>query len=102
MMKKEGKQEKKESFYTKDNKLKEMLLIFNNLDSSLPSVVSSLLQEFRNVIPEDGPNGLPPEETKDLQSQEHELISPCVTHVLLEPKKDGLLCIFIFMPSTTL
>ena len=34
---------------------KEMLLEINDLDSSLPSIVSSLLQEFKYVIPEDDP-----------------------------------------------
>ena len=39
---------------------------------------------------------MPPEETKDLQSQVEELISPCVIHVLLDPKKDGpwRMCIY--------
>ena len=61
----------------------------NNFDSSLRSVVSSLLQEFKNVIRENDPSGLPPEETKKRQSKLEELVSPCVIHVLLEPKKDG-------------
>ena len=34
---------------------KETLLNINGLDSSLPSVVFSLLQEFKDVFPEDGP-----------------------------------------------
>ena len=68
---------------------KETLLETNDLDSSLPSIVSSLLQKFKYVIPEDDPGDLPPEETKELQSQVEELISPCVIHVLLDPKKDG-------------
>ena len=70
-------------------KYKESLVNFNDLDSSLPSVLSSLLQEFDNVFLEDDHSGLPPEETKELQYQVEELISPCVVHVLLEPKKDG-------------
>ena len=45
---------------------KETLLNINNLDSSLSSVVSSLLQEFKYVILEDDPSGFPPEETKEL------------------------------------
>ena len=69
---------------------KETLLNINELDSTLPSVFSSLLQEFEYVIPEDDPSGFPPEETKEHQSQPEELISPCVVHVLLELKKDGL------------
>ena len=75
---------------------KETLLNNNDLDSSLPSIVSSLLQEFKYVILENDPNGLPPEETKELQSQVEDLISPCVLHVLLEPKKDGpwRMCIY--------
>ena len=32
----------------------------NDLDSSLPSVVSSLLQKFEYVFLEDGPSGFPP------------------------------------------
>ena len=86
---------------------KETLLNINHLDSSLPSVVfSSLLQEYEYVFPEDGPSGLPPpfmgiehqidfspgvtipnqlahrtnpKETKELQCQVDELISPCTT-----------------------
>ena len=45
---------------------KETLLNINDVDSSLPSVVSSLLQEFEDVFPKDGPSGLPPEERKEL------------------------------------
>ena len=68
----------------------------NELNSSLPSVVSFLLQEFKYVIPEDDPSGLLPKETKKLQWQVEELISPRVIHVLLEPKKDGSwrMCIY--------
>ena len=108
---KEGETKRKESFYTKDSELKsafysnkpmfvllykEMLLNINDLDSSLPSAVSSLLQEFKYVILEDDPSGLPLEETQELQSQVEELISPCVIHLLLQPKKDGLwmMCIY--------
>ena len=107
----EGETKRKESFYTKDSELKsvfyskkpmfvllykETLLEINNLDSSLPSIVSSLLQEFNYVIPEDDPGDLPPEETKEIQSQVEEFISPCVIHVLLDPKKDGMwrICIY--------
>ena len=80
---------------------KEALFNLNDLDSSLPSVVSSMLQEFENVCPEDGPSGLPPfkgiehqidfypgatipnqpayrtnpEETKELQCQVEELMA---------------------------
>ena len=60
---------------------KETLLNINELDSSLPCVVSSLLQEFKYVFPKDDPSGLPPEETKELQCQVEKLISPCVVHV---------------------
>ena len=107
----EGETTRKESFYTKDSELKsvfyskkpmfvllykETLLETNDHDSSLPSIVSSLLQEFKYVIPEDDPGDLPPKETKELQSQVEEFISPCVIHVLLDPKKDGLwrICIY--------
>ena len=67
---------------------KETLLETNDLDSSLCSIVSSLLQEFKYVIPEDDPGDMPPEEIKELQRQVGELISPCVIHVLLDPKRD--------------
>ena len=75
---------------------KETLLNNNDLDPSLSSVVSSLLQEFKYVIPEDDPKGLPLAEIKELQSQVEELISPCVLHVLLETRKDGSwrMCIY--------
>ena len=46
---------------------KGMLLNINDLDSSLPSVVSSLLQEFKDVFVEDGPSSLSSEEIKELQ-----------------------------------
>ena len=39
---------------------KESLLNINELDSTLPSVFSSLLQELEDVFPDDGSNGLPP------------------------------------------
>ena len=107
----EGETKRKESFYTKDSELKsvfyskkpmfvllykETLLETNDLDSSLPSIVSSLLQEFKYVIPEDDPGDLPLKETKEIQSQVEEFISPCVIHVLLDPKKDGLWRIYIY------
>ena len=107
----EGETTRKESFYTKDSELKsvfyskkpmfvllykETLLETNDHDSSLPSIISSLLQEFKYVIPEDDPGDFPPKETKELQSQVEEFISPCVIHVLLDPKKDGpwRICIY--------
>ena len=109
----EGETKRKESFYTKDSELKivfyskkpmfvnlykETLLETNDLDSSFPSIVSSLLQEFKHVIPEDDYGDLPPEETKELQSQVEEFISPCVIHVLHDPKKDGpwRICIYFY------
>ena len=75
------------------------LLNIKNLDSSLPNVVSSLLQEFDDVFPMDFPSGFPPEETKELQYQVEELISPCVVHVLIAPKKDGSwrMCIYFYV-----
>ena len=48
---------------------KETLLNINDIDSSLPSVVSSLSQEFKYVFLKDDPSGLPPEETKEIQCQ---------------------------------
>ena len=106
-----GETKRKESSFIKDSELKsvfysnkpifvllykETLLNNNDLDFSLSSIVSSLLQEFKYVILEDDPKGLSPAETKELQSQVEELISPCVLHVLLETKKDGLwrMCIY--------
>ena len=108
---KRGETKRKESFFINDSELKsafysnktmfvflykERLLNNNDLDSSLSRVISSLLQEFKYVILEDDPKGLPPAETKELQSQKEELISPCVLHVLLETKKDGpwRMCIY--------
>ena len=68
----------------------------NDIDSSFPSVVSSLLQEFEHVFPDKDPSGLLPEETKELQCQVEELISSCVVHVVLVSKKDGAwrMCIY--------
>ena len=37
---------------------KEALFNLNDLDSSFPSVVSSVLQEFEDVFPEDDPSCL--------------------------------------------
>ena len=66
---------RKENFYVKKSEIKsvfytnkpmfvllykEALLNINKLDSTLPSVFSSLLQELEDVFPDDGPNGLPP------------------------------------------
>ena len=68
---------------------KETLLNINDRDSFLPSVVSSLLQEFKDVFLEDEPSSLPLEETKGVQFQVEEFISPCAIHVLLVFKKDG-------------
>ena len=106
---------KQRNFYAKTSKVKraliskqpmivlmykEALLNTNQLDSSLPSVIVSLLQEFEDVFPEEVPHGLPPirgiehqidfvprasipnrpayrsnpEETKELQSQVEELM----------------------------
>ena len=45
---------------------KQTLLKISDLDSSLPIVVSSLLQEFEYVFPKDDPRGFPLEETKEL------------------------------------
>ena len=53
----------KSSFYTNKPMFellyKEALLNINYLDSSLPSVFSSLLQEFEDVFPNESPSGLP-------------------------------------------
>ena len=36
------------------------IFLFLNLDSTLPSIAISLLQEFEDVFPEEMPQGLPP------------------------------------------
>ncbi|XP_070010565.1 uncharacterized protein [Nicotiana sylvestris] len=112
---KEVKERKKKSFYIKTKEYlnarkeglpiilltyKETLINSELLTSSLPSSISSLLQDFEDVFPEDIPNGLPPlrgiehqidfvpgsqipnrpayrsnpEETKELQRQVEELL----------------------------
>ena len=63
------------SFYAKERELKgaykgnrpmilflykEVYLSISDLDSTLPSVAISLLQEFEDVFPEEMPQGLPP------------------------------------------
>ena len=47
---------------------KEALFNTNQLDTSLPSSIVSLLQEFEDVFPEEIPNGLPP-----IQGIEHQI-----------------------------
>ncbi|KAG5235570.1 Integrase [Salix suchowensis] len=120
---------KQPNFYAKGSQLRSafftskpmILLVYkeayfntNDLDSAIPSVAVSLMQEFDDVFPEDIPNGLPPlrgiehqidlvpgasipnrlayrsnpEETKELQRQVDNM-SPCAVPVLLVPKKDG-------------
>lgn len=39
---------------------KDVYLSTNDLNNSMPSVVTTLLQDFKDVFPEDIPNGLPP------------------------------------------
>jgi hypothetical protein len=39
---------------------KEALLNTNELDHALPSSIASLLQEYKDVFPEETPHGLPP------------------------------------------
>ena len=53
-------------------------------------------KEFKYVILEDDPGDFPPKEAEELQCQVEEFISPCVIHVLLDPKKDGpwRICIY--------
>jgi len=93
------------AYFTKQSVLvfvyKEACLSSNSLDPSLPSSVSSLLQEFEDLFPEETPSGLPPirgiehqidfipgatipnrpayrcnpEETKELQRQVEELLA---------------------------
>ncbi|GKV50463.1 hypothetical protein SLEP1_g57164 [Rubroshorea leprosula] len=55
----------------------------NELNDSLPSVVKSLLRDFKDLFPEDIPNGLPP-----IRGIEHQ-IDFIPVPVLLVPKKDG-------------
>ncbi|MCR2848188.1 hypothetical protein [Heyndrickxia coagulans] len=74
-MEKEERHNKKESFYAKRSEVKsalysnkpifvllykEALFNLNDLNPSLPDVVSSVLQEFEDVFPKEGPSGLPP------------------------------------------
>ena len=47
---------------------KRISLITNDLDMSLPSSVTNLLQEYQDVFPEEIPSGLPP-----LQGIEHQI-----------------------------
>ncbi|XP_073267795.1 uncharacterized protein [Populus alba] len=90
---------------------KEAYFNTNDLDSAIPSVVVSLMQEFDDVFPEDIPNGLPPlrgiehqidlvpgasipnrpayrsnpEETKELQRQVDELMMKGYIHESMSP-----------------
>ena len=90
---------------------KEALFNTNQLDTSLPSSIVSLLQEFEDVFPEEIPNGLPPirgiehqidfvpgatipnrpayrsnpEETKELQKQVGELMEKGYVRDSLSP-----------------
>ena len=80
-----------------------MLFNINDLDSSFPSVVFSLLQEFEDVFLEDGPSSLPLEETKAFNAKWRNLIVHVLYMYYLYPKmmvNGG--CVFIFVPSTTL
>ena len=71
----ERKSERKKNFYAKVSEVKramlsnqpmivllykEAFLNTNELDSSLPSSIVSLLQEYDDVFPEETPHGLPP------------------------------------------
>ena len=84
---------------------KEALFNTNQLDTSLPSSIVSLLQEFEHqidfvpgaTIPNRPAYRSNPEETKELQKQVGELmekgyvrdsLSPCAVPVILVPKKD--------------
>ena len=89
---------------------KEACLTSNSLDPSLPSFVSSLLQEFEDLFPKETPSGLPPirgiehqidfipgattnrlayrcnpEETKELQRQVKELLAKGHVREILSP-----------------
>ena len=90
---------------------KECLFDANELDNSLPLSIVSLLQEFKDVFPEDVPSGLPPfrgiehqidfipgatipnrpayrsnpEETKELQRQVAELMEKGYIRESLSP-----------------
>ena len=124
--KKEEKQKRKTSFYAKESEVKRafyakqpmLVLLYkeanfssNDLNSSLPSVVCSLLQEYDDVFPEEVPNGLPPlrgiehqidfipgapipnrpayrtnpQETKELQRQVEELLAKGYVRESLSP-----------------
>jgi len=90
---------------------KEAYFNTNDLDSAIPSVAVSLMQEFDDVFPEDIPNGLPPlggiehqidlvpeasipnrpayrsnpEEMKELQRQVDELMMKGYIHESMSP-----------------
>jgi hypothetical protein len=71
----ENQREKKKNFYAKVSEIKramfsnqpmivllykEALLNTNELDLALPSSIASLLQEYKDVFPEETLHGLPP------------------------------------------
>ncbi|XP_048628151.1 uncharacterized protein LOC125597502 [Brassica napus] len=79
---------------------KELLSSTTNPAPEIPEEIECLLQEYRDVFPEDNPIAYRtnPVETKELQKQVNELmdkghiresLSPCAVPVLLVPKKDG-------------
>ena len=90
---------------------KDVLIVSNEIDKSLPSVIVDLLQENKDLFSEDVPNGLPPirgiehqidfipgssipnrpayrcnpEETKEIQKQVSELMEKGYVHKSMSP-----------------
>ncbi|XP_022867108.1 uncharacterized protein LOC111386857, partial [Olea europaea var. sylvestris] len=105
----ERREKPKLNFFTRESELKkalkrqvlllvykESLISLEESNTSLPSVIKSLLQDFKDMFPKEVPSGLPPE-TKELQRQVEESISkgyvresmsPCAVPILLVLKKD--------------
>ncbi|GKU93218.1 hypothetical protein SLEP1_g6826 [Rubroshorea leprosula] len=94
----ENKERKSVSVYAKESNVKaaffanQPMFVFlykdayfntNELNDSLPSAIKSLLQDFKDVFPDDVPNGLPP-----IRGIKHQ-IDFIPVPVLLVPKKDG-------------
>jgi hypothetical protein len=92
------------------------IVLTTNDHSTIPSPLLSLLKEFQDVFLDELPHGLPPlhsiehridlipDETKEIECQIHDLLqkgyvreslSPCVIPVILVPKSDDTLRMFM-------